>query len=60
MDAASLLSDSKEFKIPRQRRPRKRYCYALSIFRDLILLASSDNDKSMLMRQKTVNKDSPK
>ena len=23
-DAASLLSDSKEFKIPRQRRPRKR------------------------------------
>ena len=27
-------------------------CYALSIFRTFILLASSDNDKPMLMRQK--------
>ena len=33
--------------------------YALSIFRNFILLVSSDNDKSMLMRQKSVNKDSP-
>ena len=29
-----------------------RNCYALSIFRNFILLASSDNDKPMLMRQK--------
>ena len=34
-------------------------CYALSIFRNFILLASSDNDKPVLMRQKNVNKDSP-
>ena len=34
-------------------------CYALSVFRAFILLASSDSDKHMLMRQKTVNKDSP-
>ena len=27
-------------------------CYALSIFRNFILLSSSDNDKPMLMRQK--------
>ena len=30
---------------------------ALSIFRDFVLLASSDNDKHMLMRQNNVNKD---
>ena len=30
----------------------QRNCYALSIFRNFILLASSDNDKPMLMRQK--------
>ena len=34
-------------------------CYALSIFRVFILLASSDSDKHMLMRQNSVNKDSP-
>ena len=33
-------------------------CYALSIFRVFILLASSDSDKHMLMRR-SVNKDSP-
>ena len=26
-------------------------CYALSIFRNFVLLASSDNDKPILMRQ---------
>ena len=36
-----------------------RYCFVLSIFRNFILLASLDNDKPMLMRQKNVNKDSP-
>ena len=34
-------------------------CYSLSIFRVFILLASSDSDKHMLMRKKSVNKDSP-
>ena len=36
-----------------------RNCFVLSIFRNFILLASLDNDKPMLMRQKNVNKDSP-
>ena len=31
-------------------------CYALSIFRVFILLASSDSDKHMLMRQKVQTK----
>ena len=31
----------------------------LSIFRGVILLASSDDERRMLMRQKDVNKDSP-
>ena len=31
-------------------------CYALSIFRVFILLASSDSDKHMLMRQKVLTK----
>ena len=35
-------------------------CYALSIFRVFILLASSDSDKHMLINDaKSVNKDSP-
>ena len=34
-------------------------CYALSIFRVLILLASSDRDKEKLNEAKSVNKDSP-
>ena len=34
-------------------------CYALSIFRVFMLLASPDSDKHMLMRQKVKNKDSP-
>ena len=36
----------------------KLNCYALSMFRVFILLASSVSDKHMLMRQ-SVNKDSP-
>ena len=38
---------------------QSRNCYALSIFKNFILLASSDNDRPILMRQKNVNKDSP-
>ena len=30
---------------------------ALSIYRDFVLLASSDNDKHMLMRQNNMNED---
>ena len=33
-------------------RYKLKHCYALSIFRNFILLASLDNDKPMLMRQK--------
>ena len=31
---------------------QSRNCYALSIFKNFILLASSDNDRPMIMRQK--------
>ena len=34
-------------------------CYALSIFRVFILLASSDSDKEKFNEAKSVNKDSP-
>ena len=34
-------------------------CYALSIFRVFILLASSDSDKHCVNEAKSVNKDSP-
>ena len=33
--------------------------FFFSIFRSVILLASSDDERRMLMRQKDVNKDSP-
>ena len=33
--------------------------FFFSIFRGVILLASSDDEKRMLMRQKSVNEDSP-
>ena len=34
-------------------------CYALSVFRVFILLASSDSDKHYVNEAKSVNKDSP-
>ena len=36
-----------------------RNCNAFSIFRGVILLASSNNGKSMLLRQKNISKDLP-